>query len=167
MFAGKGFTLEDAQWMLPFIDVTVRDDDLTDADSAQTFVSDKTFPCAILATLGVADIQQAWTLSTADATGLTFRLGYQTDDDFALAAGNVIGASAGLSLLGGGGVGDLIVAANRAAAFVAAGTYVPQMVATATGGATPEVNEATAGLIIGRTYFLACPLNFADYNVNS
>lgn len=168
MYAGKGFTIEDAQWLLPFIDVVARDNDLTDTDSAQTIVADRAIPSSLLVmgVLGITDIQQAYALDGTDATGLTATLGRNGDPDFALLALNLIGVAAGQSLLGGAGVGDAIIGATRAATQVAGG-YTPEMLFTATGGATPEVQEANAGLIIGRTHFLCCPSNFADYNVTS
>lgn len=168
MYAGSGFTIDDAQWLLPYIDVIARDELLTDTDSAQTIVADRSIPSSILVmgVLGITDVQQQWTLDGSDATGLTATLGRNGDPDFALLALNLIGVAAGQSLLGGGGVGDAIIGATRAATQVSGG-YTPEMLFTATGGATPEVQEANAGLIIGRTHFLCCPANFADWNVNS
>lgn len=166
MFVGSGFTLEDAQWLLPFIDVHARDTDLTDADTTQAVSADKTMPLPVLSTIGVCDVQEAWSLDESDATGLTCELGYATDPNFTLTALDLIGVSAGLSFLTAGGVGNLIVQATVAAGVVTGG-YLPQLQFIATGGATPTVAEADAGYIIGRTYFLCCPTNFAGYGINS
>jgi hypothetical protein len=166
MFTGPGFTLEDAQWLLPFIDVHARDSDLSDADTTQAVLADKTMSLPIMATLGVVDIQEAWSLDESDATGLTAELGYATDPNFTLTALNLIGVAAGLSFLTAGGVGNLIVQASVAAGLVTAG-YTPQVQFVATGGATPTVVEADAGYLIARTYFICCPSNLASYGVDA
>lgn len=161
-FEGRGFTIEDARWILPFVEIRVQDQDLNSGTATQVITSGTAITCAILALFGVGEIEQVWTLSGAQATALTVETGDVGDPNGVLAAGAIQSVAVGKTILGGAG------AQHASAAQVAlAAPYTPSCTFRATGGTGQVVDEATAGDIRLRTYFIGMPTTFVDWNVTS
>lgn len=154
---GYGYTPQDAFNILPIARKRIRDEDLTAAAATQAIAFAAALPNNVLKLYGYADIDEAWSLDETDATGLNAQLGDSGDPNGILTALELIGVSAGLTALGGAGAeyGDGLVVPHA--------SYTPSVLFTATGGATPLVNEADAGDMVFCVPFICVPADLYAY----
>lgn len=139
--------ISDLTLELPYVELVVQDEDLTTGGTTQA-IAMPTLPVNSVPLFATCNVEEGWTVGGGDATALTAQVGDSGDPDEYLTALDLVGVATGETQLGGNGA--------RVGTFaLEAAAYAPEVLFTASGGASPLVTDADAGQLRVRLYYVS------------